>query len=243
MRPAYYAKGPTGWRAGWTLLHPPYTLMHLSFVAAGAAMAPSLDAVRLGLTLLAFFLGMGLAAHALDELNGRPLGTSIPGPVLVAVASVSLGAAAAIGVWGALRWDLLPGLGLVALGVFLVLAYNLEFWGGLLHTDLVFAGAWGAFPALVAYYAQTGTLTPAALAVAAYALLISLAQRHLSTPARALRRRTETVEGRILYADGRIEPLTREVLLATPERALKALVWTSLAVAAALLLGHLPPMA
>ena len=44
--PAFYAA--TG-RAGewWTLLHPPYTAWHLSYVAIGAAIAPTFDAQRL----------------------------------------------------------------------------------------------------------------------------------------------------------------------------------------------------
>ena len=36
-RPAFYALAPGGWRDWWTLLHPPYTMWHLSYVALGAA--------------------------------------------------------------------------------------------------------------------------------------------------------------------------------------------------------------
>ena len=61
----------------WTLLHPPYTVWHLSYVVLGAAMAPHRDWAALGVSLLAFFLAVGLGAHALDELKGRPLGTRI----------------------------------------------------------------------------------------------------------------------------------------------------------------------
>ena len=77
-RPAFYALSPGGWRDYWSLLHPPYTLWHLSYVAMGAATADAIELAWLGETLLAFFLAMGVAAHALDELNGRPLGTRIP---------------------------------------------------------------------------------------------------------------------------------------------------------------------
>ena len=37
-RPAFYALAPGGWRDYVTLLHPPYTLWHLSYVAIGAAL-------------------------------------------------------------------------------------------------------------------------------------------------------------------------------------------------------------
>ncbi|MCL2770324.1 MAG: hypothetical protein FWD42_09505, partial [Solirubrobacterales bacterium] len=71
-RPAFYALRPGGWRDLVTLLHPPYTAWHLSYVALGAAVAPHLYAVRLIACLGAFFLGVGLCAHALDELHSRP---------------------------------------------------------------------------------------------------------------------------------------------------------------------------
>ena len=79
---------------------PPYTVWHLSYVAIGAATAAEVDLYRLGMSLLGFFLGVGLAAHALDELRGRPFGTSISDRVLQALAIVSLAGAAAVGVVG-----------------------------------------------------------------------------------------------------------------------------------------------
>src|SRR5207302_2834838 len=74
-RPAFYALAPGAWRDYVTVLHPPYTLWHLSYVAIGAGLAPELDFRVLALTLAAFFLAVGIGAHALDELNGRPLRT------------------------------------------------------------------------------------------------------------------------------------------------------------------------
>jgi len=185
-RPAFYALAPGGWRDWWTLLHPPYTLWHLSYVALGAATAAELDLYRLGLTLLGFFLGVGLAAHALDELRGRPLGTSIPDGVLIGLAIVSLCGAAAVGVIGIVQvsgWL----TAFIAVGTFLVVAYNLELFGGAFHSDLWFALAWGAFPALTGAFAQDGTLSGAAVVVAAACVAISAAQRALSTPVRRLR--------------------------------------------------------
>src|SRR5580704_15111424 len=84
-RPAFYAARPGGWRDWWTLLHPPYTAWHLSYVVIGACLAPHVSLSILFGTLLAFFFAVGLAAHALDELHGRPLGTTISNGGLVAV--------------------------------------------------------------------------------------------------------------------------------------------------------------
>src|SRR5881397_922 len=97
-RPAFYALRAGGWRDLVTLLHPPYTAWHLSYVALGAAAAPRLHADRLGAALGAFFLAVGIAAHALDELNGRPLRTRLHRRTLVVLAVLGLGGAVAIGV-------------------------------------------------------------------------------------------------------------------------------------------------
>jgi hypothetical protein len=186
-RPAFYALRPGGWRDYWTLLHPPYTVWHLSYVAIGAALAPRVDWAVLGWTLLAFALGMGIGAHALDELHGRPLRTRIPAPLLVALAVLSVAAACAIGVLVAsqqTRWL----LAFVAAGAFLVVAYNLELLGGAFHSDWWFAAAWGAFPLLTSYFAVAGRLRAEAFLGAAFAFASSLAQRTLSTPVRAARR-------------------------------------------------------
>jgi hypothetical protein len=221
-RPAFYALAQGGWRDYVTLLHVPYTLWHLSYVAIGAALAPELEAGRLLWGLAAFLLALGVGAHALDELHGRPLRTEIPRPVLVALAVASLAAAVAIGIGAALAWTfwLLP---CVAAGAFLVAAYTLELWHGRFHSDLWFGLAWGAFPVLVAYLGAAETLRPEAFLAAAFALLASLAQRSLSTQVRTLRRRVEHVSGTVRYRDGREEPLDAAMLARAPEAALRAL--------------------
>src|SRR5262249_25404032 len=187
-RPAFYALRPGAWRDFVTLLHPPYTLWHLSYVALGAGLAPQMKWGLLGWTELAFFLAMGIGAHALDELNGRPLRTSIPDTVLLALAAVSIAGACAIGlvIASGSTWWLLV---FILSGVFIVLAYNLELFGGMFHGDLGFAGAWGAFPVLTAYFAAAERIRIEAVLAASFALLSSLAQRTLSTPVRAARRR------------------------------------------------------
>jgi hypothetical protein len=237
-RPAWYASGPRGpWRDWWTVLHPPYTAWHLSYVLIGAGLVPHLDGERLAGTLVAFALAVGVSAHALDELRGRPLRTSIPSPVLAAAAAVSLTAAAAVGVAGIARvgWPL--GL-FILLGVMLVLVYNLELWGGRLHNDATFAAAWGAFPVVTAYYAQAGTLRLAALLGATFAYGLSHAQRVLSTQARQLRRHVISVEGHRTLGDGSREDITRASLLRPYERALVALSWSSCALGLALIAAH-----
>jgi asparagine N-glycosylation enzyme membrane subunit Stt3 len=236
-RPAWYAASPGTWRDWITILHPPYTAWHLSYVLIGAGLAPHVDVERLVGTLIAFALAVGIAAHALDELRGRPLGTSISSPVLVGVAIIALGGAAGLGVVGIGRvgWGLVA---FIAIGVVLVVGYNLELWGGRLHNDVVFAAAWGAFPLVTAYYAQTRTLRLAVLLGAVFAYGLSQAQRVLSTEARQLRRRVTSVTGERVHTDGSRVALSRVSLLQPLEQGLVALSWSTCALGAGLVLGR-----
>jgi hypothetical protein len=232
-RPAFYALAPGGWRDYVTLLHPPYTLWHLSYVAIGAALAPHFRGGLLALTALAFFLGLGIGAHALDELRGRPLETRIPAQLLAGLAVTTIAAATGIGIGVAIVRNLWL-LAFVAFGVFIVVAYNLELFGGRFHNDAWFALAWGAFPLLTAYFASSGKLTAEAGLAGAFAALLSHAQRLLSTPVREVRRRVSTVSGTIVRADGGSTPIDADTLIGAPEQALRALAAAVVALASAL---------
>jgi hypothetical protein len=226
-RPAFYALRPGGWRDIVTILHPPYTAWHLSYVAFGAVAAPTLHPSRLWAALGAFFLGVGVAAHALDELNGHPLRTRLSDRDLTALAAIALAGAVGIGVAGVIvvSATLAP---FVVLGAFLVLAYNLELFGGRFHTDFWFAAAWGSFPALTSFWANALAIHSVGTAVAGVAVTLgcfwlSVAQRRLSTPVRELRRRTASVSGRQVLDDGTTRELTPAGIAAPLDAALKAI--------------------
>lgn len=239
LAPAYYAPQTSGWRRDiWALLHPPYTAWHLSYVLIGASLAPTVNLVRLIATLLAFFLAVGVSAHALDELRGRPLQTRLPAGLLWAAAVIALIGAVLIGIAGVsvLGPWLLP---FIALGVFFVFAYNLELLRGRVHGDFWFALSWGAFPVLTGYFAQTGRLSLAALGAAIAGYALSYAQRMLSTPARLLRRRSRSVAGAVTLNDGSQVVLDKPTLLRPLERALAAASWGIVALALALVTSRL----
>jgi hypothetical protein len=215
-------------RDWWTILHPPYTAWHLAYVVIGATLAPKTDPVRLAATILGFFLAVGVAAHALDELHGRPLRTTIPSAVLVVASGLALGGALVLGIVGVSR----AGTGLlvfVAIGPILVLGYNLELFGGALHSDLGFAAAWGAFPVLTSYFVQAGRIDFTAVLGALAAFALSLAQRALSTQARLVRRRVENVTGTMTMHDGGVRRIDAGVIVLPIEQALR---WMSLAMVA-----------
>jgi hypothetical protein len=237
-RPAFYALSPGGWRDYVTVLHPPYTAWHLSYVAIGATLAPTFHADRLGAAAAAFFLALGIGAHSLDELKGRPLATRIPEPVLVGLTVLSLAGALAIGIAGAVSFDLWL-LVFVAIGIVLVPVYNLELLGGVIHNNTGFALAWGAFPLLTGYVACAGTITWVSLLASGFAALTSYVQRLLSTPVRHVRRRVVSVRGTTELRDGTQEAITPQHLFGTQERALQLLAAAHVFLAGALLVLRL----
>ena len=221
VRPAFYALSRGGWRDYVTLLHAPYTLWNLAYVALGAGLAPHFHLDRMLWAMAAFFLALGVAAHALDELNGRPLQTRIPSPVLAGLAVVGLGGAVAIGIGAAVAW----GYGLlvfVAIGGIAVPAYNLELLGGAIHNELGLALSWGGLTVLSSYWVEAQTLRADAILAAAYGTLMIAAQRTLSTPVRTARRR--------LGDTASVAPL---------ERALRLLALANIALGAALVAERL----
>lgn len=221
-RPAFYALPSGGWRDYVTLLHLPYTAWHLSYVAMGAAVAPRFSAARLVASLVGFFLAVGIAAHALDEYAGHPLQTRIPDRTLQVLAGAGLIGAVFLGLVGAVVVSLVL-VPFVAFGAFIVLAYNLELFGGRFHSDAWFAISWGAFPCATGYFAQGATFRWPVIPISLACLVLSAAQRRLSTPVRRLRRKVVALDGRLRLEDGTEVPLDESVLRHAPEAALRAL--------------------
>ncbi|MFZ0088003.1 MAG: hypothetical protein WAL63_00760 [Solirubrobacteraceae bacterium] len=190
-----------------------------------------MSAGRLGAALGAFFLAVGIAAHALDELVDRPLQTALSRRTLIVLSVLGLGGAVTIGAIGAatISLTLIP---LVVLGAFLALAYNLELGGGRFHNDAWFALAWGGFPAFTGYFVNSLQIRPAGVLVAAACTLFSAAQRALSKPARELRRRTAELNGTQRLRSGEIRELDIAQVAAPLERALRAL-WLAMVLLAA----------
>lgn len=226
-RPAFYALAPGGLRDVVNVLHPPYTLWHVANVALGAAVAAHVYPVRVAAAIGAFFLAVGIGAHCLDELNGRPLGTRLSTRTLVAMAIGGLGGALAIGVVGVfvVSPTLIP---LILFGGFIAPAYNLELFGGRFHTDFWLAASWGGFSALTGWWVNALGVHSVREGVAAAAVVLACytltrVQRQLSTPVRELRRRTVSVEGEQRLADGSVRRLDRESMTAPLDGALRGL--------------------
>jgi hypothetical protein len=229
QRPAFYALRSGSWRDLVTVLHPPYTVWNLANVGFGAAAATQIHTDRFVATLAAFFLAVGISAHTLDELNGRPLKTQLSDRALIALATVSLAGAIGIGVAGCIIVSptLIP---FVLAGGFFVVAYNLELFGGRFHTDFWLAFAWAAFPALTSWWVNTLSFASlkvdvAGVLVAAGCFGLVSVQRILSTPVRRLRRKTVSVSGEQRLEDGTVIPLTVAEISGPLDASLRGLAW------------------
>lgn len=172
------------------ILHWPYTLWHLSYPAMGAALAVDMNWGLLGWTVLAFFLGMGIAAHCYDLLKDDPLRLGLSPWALILLAALSIIGAMFIG-WSQIAYGPVSPWLLIALplGAVFAVGYGLE-WRGL-HGDWQFAAWWAVFPLLVGHFAQGIDLTPALVPLVIFAFLTAMGQRVLSKRARWFRRQTE----------------------------------------------------
>lgn len=172
------------------MLHLPYTLMVLSFVAIGAAMAPRLSWVLFLGTLLAYFLGLGIGAHFLDQVPG--MGSRYvrhwPSRALWGIGGLALAIAVGLGVVAALWFVGWPLLVLVGVQALCALGYPLATWfRGAFHRDSVFAVSWGSLPFLTSYYAQAGTIDLLSILVAVVFGMVAVLEIRLSRASRAYR--------------------------------------------------------
>ncbi|RLC73323.1 MAG: hypothetical protein DRI26_01150 [Chloroflexi bacterium] len=227
LAPAFYITGRKGAWAWLDLLHWPYSVLHLSFVGLGIVLAPEIHLMRSLSALVAFFLAMGISAHAWDILQGAKI-VQIPERQLKVAAIVSLILAAAIGIYWVIAIPLWYFLVLIALGCVFVLGYNLEWrlWRISLHTDNTFALFWGVFPFLVGYLINWPYPSPKQIIVlvlgGGFCYLVSRMQRILSWRARQIRRRMTALRGSWKEKDSQY-PITKSWMLRPIELSLAIL--------------------
>lgn len=219
------------------LLHPPYTLWHLSYVLIGIAMSPVIHIDRSIAVIIAFFLGLGIGAHALDETMGNPLRTRVSKKFLYIVGFASLSLAILIGLYYAIVVSILI-LPFVIVESFFAVTYNLEMFKKRFHSDLVFALSWGAIPFLTAYFVNSLSISPAAIVMAAGIGMLTFVQRTLSTQARLFRRKIKPVLT-LNLENGESVPVTSQQLISPVEKSLKALTIMIFVISLALILSRI----
>lgn len=127
----------------------------------GAMLASKIYWDRVLLTIIIYFLGLGIVAHSLDALGSKkakPWGSVFTKWQLWIMAIMSLVATYGIATYYMILY--VPLLWVVAiLEGFFVFAYNLEWFGGRFHTDNWFAFSWGFLPVLAGYIMQTNEIS------------------------------------------------------------------------------------
>ena len=227
---AWYASGGSKLREFYTILHLPYTSMVLSYILIGAGISPTIYPDRVALTLLAYFLGLGLSAHALNELHATHWVEVLGRRELTVLFALPLIGAVVIGMYGMIELHMIsgtfvPSLALTVfmfLEVFFLIAYNIEAFGGAFHSDLAFALSWAAIPTLVSYYVNSLVISAGAVLVALSMAATAGIEINLSRWCKEFRRNSLLTE--MQFADGSRQTITTVQLLAKPERALKLIV-------------------
>jgi xanthine/uracil permease len=172
--------------------------MVISFAVVGSLLARYLYWDRIVSIAVIYFLGLGIAAHALDAFGSKgdkPWGRAFTKGQLLFTAILSLSAAYGI----ALHYMVLyvPWLAVIAvLEGFFVFAYNLEWFGGRFHKDGWFAFSWGFLPVLAGYMMQTNRVSVEAFPVALAMALFSLIEIKASRPYKELKSRSPILNER-----------------------------------------------
>jgi hypothetical protein len=209
------------------LLFLPYTGMVLSFSVIGAMLADSLHWDRVVATVVIYFLGLGVGAHALDALGSKgpkPWGEVFSKRGLWFAALSSITGAYLIAIYYMILF--VPFLWIVALlEGFFVFAYNLEWFGGKFHKDSWFAFSWGFLPALAGYIMQTNELRAAAFTIALAMGLFSLLEIKASRPYKALKNRSDTLTQDEIILMKRYEAMLKSISLGVLSLGTGMLLW------------------
>ena len=227
---AWYARSGSKARELYTIMHLPYTSMVLSYVLIGAALSPSFYPNRVILTLFAYFLGLGLSAHALNELHSRHWGEALGKRELEILFAAPLVGAVLIGAYGILALyyvtsSLLAPLVLLAfisLETFFLFGYNTDLSRGRFHTNLSFAFSWAALPAVISYYVNALAITIGIVLIALAVAATAGIEINLSRWCKDFRRKGPLTE--IQFADSTKLNMTTAELIAKPEKSLKLIV-------------------
>lgn len=219
--------GPLKLRFFLGLLFLPYTGMVLSFAVTGSMVTEKIHWDRVAAIVLIYFLGLGIAAHALDALGSKqekPWGEVLTRRQLWLVAAISLTAAYLIAIYYMILY--VPWLWVVALlEGFFVFAYNLEWFGGKFHTDNWFAFSWGFLPVLAGYIIQTNRISPEALILGLSMALFSFVEIKSSRPYKDLKRHLPDLSNEEKIQMERYEVILKSVSLGVIFLGVGFVVW------------------
>ena len=219
--------GPAKFRSFIGLLFLPYTGMVLSFCVIGSMLADPLYWDRVLAIIVIYFLGLGIAAHALDALGSKsvkPWGTVFTKRQLWFLAASSLVLAYLLAIYYMVRY--VPMLSFLAVSEgFFVFAYNLELFKGRFHTDNWFAFSWGFLPVLAGYIIQTNKMSAEVLILAIAMALFSRVEIKASRPYKDLKQRFGTLSEEEKSLMMRYESILKSISLGVIFLGAGLLIW------------------
>lgn len=206
-----------------TILHIPYTLMCLSLLTIGFSLDGIQNWTIYGLTLIAYFFGLGISAHSFDQLEGmgsryvKHLTDSDLIPIGVASFAIALG----IGIATMIKYDAWGLLFLIPLQSFFALTYPIsKLYGGKFHSDFWFAVSFGFLPVVIGNYINTLNFSLYSFWWGMLALIISFIEILLSRHVRNMRKE---MSGRFANDKVVLDNIIYPQYIEKPERALKLL--------------------
>lgn len=222
--------GPDSFRSFIGMLFLPYTGMVLSFCVIGSILAERIFWDRVLAIVAIYFLGLGIAAHALDALGSKtakPWGEVFSRRQLWFLAIAALILAYALAIYYMVRY--VPLLWFLAIGEgFFVFAYNLEWFQGRFHTDDWFAFSWGSLPVLAGYVMQTNRISVEAVALAAAMALFSRVEIKASRPYKEMKQRLHDLDEREKSMMARYEAILKSISLGVILLGVGLLIWRGL---------------
>jgi hypothetical protein len=187
--------GPLKFRAFIGMLFLPYTGMCISFTIIGSMLSESIAWDRALSIFIIYFLGLGVSAHAADNLGSKkikPWGNFFSTFELRLMVMGGLSVSYFLGIYYIIIF--VPLLSIIAIieGFFLF-AYNFELFNGFFHNNFWFAISWGSQPLLAGFVIQTNSISILSLIASIVAFLAAYIEIRISRKYKELKRKPSDI--------------------------------------------------
>jgi hypothetical protein len=187
--------GPLKFRAFIGMLFLPYTGMCISFTIIGSMLSESIAWDRALSIFIIYFLGLGVSAHAADNLGSKkikPWGNFFSTFELRLMVMGGLSVSYLLGIYYIIIF--VPLLSIIAIieGFFLF-AYNFELFNGFFHNNFWFAISWGSLPLLAGFVIQTNSISILSLIASIVAFLAAYIEIRISRKYKELKRKPSDI--------------------------------------------------
>jgi hypothetical protein len=169
--------------------------MCISFTIIGSMLSESIAWDRALSIFIIYFLGLGVSAHAADNLGSKkikPWGNFFSTFELRLMVMGGLSVSYLLGIYYIIIF--VPLLSIIAIieGFFLF-AYNFELFNGFFHNNFWFAISWGSLPLLAGFVIQTNSISILSLIASIVAFLAAYIEIRISRKYKELKRKPSDI--------------------------------------------------